>query len=138
MGIQVFAVLLSPRSGHVVLKSAISVVCLAAGEAVLLSGAEGMLLLNALILLASGLLFLGEIATSRENPLVALAWCVSGVVGFVGIIWYRDEMAAWADSVRLQLEVGCAVGAVLMGALAVRGERQRTAVRYDPHDLSGF
>jgi hypothetical protein len=133
-----WAVLLLPRTGRVRLKALLALAFVVIGEGILLSGAEGEILVNAQVFLTAGLLLLAEIATSRENPLVSLAWLGSGTVGVVLTVWWKDELVAWMDSMRPRLVVGCALAALVLGVLAVRGHRRSTTVRYDPHDLSGF
>lgn len=132
------AVLFIPRGGHLRLKAFCSVAFIGAGEAILIGGADGDILANALVFLSAGLLFLAEIATVRANPLVPLMWIVCGTVGFAVLMWRRDELTEWLDARRLTVAVGCAAVSLLFGALAVRGQRLRNTVRYDPHDLSGF
>ncbi|GHH88247.1 hypothetical protein GCM10018793_67250 [Streptomyces sulfonofaciens] len=135
---QVWLVLFVPREGRYGLKALIAAVFVPLGEGLLLSGADGAVLLNALVLLASGLLFLAEIASSSQSPLVPLMWAVVGLAGTFFLIWRRDELIAWTEATRSPLVIGCAVAALLLVPLAVRGRRLRDTVRYDPHDLSGL
>ncbi|QOV40734.1 hypothetical protein IM697_21450 [Streptomyces ferrugineus] len=97
-------VLFLPRSGRVRLKSSLAGAFVVIGEAILLSGVEGEILITAQQFLAAGLLLLAEIATSRDNP---------------------------------RLSVGCALAALALGVLAVRGHRRSAPDRYGRHGVPG-
>lgn len=127
----VVVVLCMPRHGHVGLKAFTSLAFTVAGEAILIGGAEGDILANALVFLLAGLLFLAEIATASQ--LVPLMWIVVGTAGVVVMVQRPDELIDWLDAQRLPVAVGCAAALLLAGALAVRGQRSRNAAGWDPH-----
>ncbi|MEO3764404.1 hypothetical protein [Streptomyces sp. B8F3] len=74
-----------PRRGYVGLKAGVSVAFAGAGTSLLLAGPRE-LLPSAALFLSGGLLFLGEVATVRANPLVPLMCIVCGSVGVVAMV----------------------------------------------------
>jgi hypothetical protein len=76
---QTMAVLVLPRDRLAGLKAFIAIAALLLGELILVSGADGDVLLAVWVLLSSGLLFFAELAARHDNPLVPLMWMASGV-----------------------------------------------------------
>lgn len=124
VAVQIVATLWIPRRERLALKVVLAVVFVVIGEAVLLSPIAREALIVTPVLLTTGLLFLLEIAASRENPLVQVLWMASGIGNLVLMLRWQDELVAWIDSRRSSLAIGCAVAALLLGALAVRGRRR--------------
>ncbi|MGI5230378.1 hypothetical protein [Actinoallomurus sp. CA-142502] len=134
----VMTVCFLPRNGRVRLRVLLAVALVVAGEAILLGHAGGGALVNGVMSLEAGLMFLAEIATSNKNLLVPLMWGVLGLTGLALLLSQRHELIAWVDVRRSWLALGGAAGALILGVLAVHGHRRSITVRYDPHDLSGF
>ncbi|NGO42867.1 hypothetical protein [Streptomyces ureilyticus] len=120
---QTTAVMVLPNDGRAGLKALVATVSLLLGEAMLVGGMEGEILLAAMALLSGGLLFLAELAASRDSQLVPLLWLLCGGWGLVLMVWRRDELVEWMETNRSDLAAICLSAAFLLGTLAMRRRR---------------
>jgi hypothetical protein len=122
---QTTAVLILPADGRAGLKAFLATVSLLLGEAMLVGGMDGEILLAAMALLSGGLLFLAELAASRDSQLVPLLWMVCGGWGMVLMVWRRDDLVEWVETNRSNLAASCLSAAFLLGTVAMRRRRLR-------------
>ncbi|WP_157857400.1 hypothetical protein [Streptomyces yerevanensis] len=125
MGVQMVAVLVLPSDGQAGLKAFLAGVSLLFGEAILVGGVDGEILVAAMVLLSGGLLFLAELGARRNSPLVSLLWMVTGGSGMALITWRRDDLVEWMETNRSPLAVACLTVALLLGTQAMRRQRLR-------------